>query len=185
MPTPLEMGLAARQPPIDGLAQDGNREELARGLLLMRASSMNLVRFQLAMERRDRAVALETVDELVAIDGRLRDFLQAMPAPGGAFDGLVREVEAQRASLVREKLTLVAGKAGPRVASGQPEWSAPAEPEPEAAPAELLLEEVAPAARSYRYVWLAWAAFGVVACAVALIMWGMGMGGDGLAYLTE
>src|SRR5260370_38296493 len=56
-------------------------EELAEGLMLVRASTLKVVRFQLAMERQDRRVALEAVDDLVAPDRRLRDYLADVPAP--------------------------------------------------------------------------------------------------------
>ena len=74
-------------------------DELAEGLMLVRESTLKVIRFQLAMERHDRKVALETVDDLVALDRKLRDYLGDVPAP---------ELEVQRAALNREKLTLAA-----------------------------------------------------------------------------
>ena len=55
-------------------------EALAEGLMLVRASTLKVVRFQLAMERQDRRGALEAVDDLVALDRRLRDYLSDVPA---------------------------------------------------------------------------------------------------------
>ena len=55
-------------------------EELAEGLMLVRASTLKIVRLQLAMERQDRRVALEAVDDLVALDRLLRDYLADVPA---------------------------------------------------------------------------------------------------------
>ena len=74
-------------------------EELAEGLMLVRASTLKMIRLQLAMERRDRRVALEAVDALVALDRRLERYLADVPAP---------ELEIERAALNREKLTLAA-----------------------------------------------------------------------------
>ena len=54
-------------------------EELAEGLMLVRASNLKMIRFQLAMERNDRRVALETVDDLVALDRRLQDYIEETP----------------------------------------------------------------------------------------------------------
>jgi hypothetical protein len=51
------------------------------------------------MERKDRRVALEAVDDLVALDRRLQDYLADVTAP---------ELEVERAALNREKLTLAA-----------------------------------------------------------------------------
>ena len=74
-------------------------DELAEGLMLVRASTLKMIRLQLAMERRDRRVALEAVDELVALDRRLEHYLADVPAP---------ELQVERAALNREKLTLAA-----------------------------------------------------------------------------
>ena len=82
-------------------------EELAEGLMLVRASNLKMIRFQLAMERNDRRVALETVDDLVALDRRLQDYIEDTPA--GTDQLLFRkEVDADRALLNREKMTLAA-----------------------------------------------------------------------------
>ena len=82
-------------------------EELAEGLMLVRASTLKIIRLQLAMERHDRRVALEAVDDLVALDRRLRDCLAQMPADG---DQLMfrHKLDAERAILNREKLSLAA-----------------------------------------------------------------------------
>ncbi len=74
-------------------------DELAEGLMLVRESTLKIIRFQLAMERKDRRVAREAVDDLVALDRRLRDYLGDVPAP---------ELEVERAALNREKLALAA-----------------------------------------------------------------------------
>ncbi len=74
-------------------------DALAEGLMLVRASTLKMIRLQLAMERTDRRVALEAVDDLVALDRRLQDYLADVTAP---------ELEVERAALNREKLTLAA-----------------------------------------------------------------------------
>jgi hypothetical protein len=81
--------------------------ELAEGLVLLRASTLKIIRLQLAIERRDRHVALEAMDDLVAIDRRLQNYLEAIPATG---EGLMfrRELDSERAALSEEKLTLAA-----------------------------------------------------------------------------
>ena len=82
-------------------------EELAEGLMLVRASTLKMIRLQLAMERQDRRGALEAVDDLVALDGRLQDCLAHLPVDG---DRLMfrHELDTERALLNREKLTLAA-----------------------------------------------------------------------------
>jgi len=81
-------------------------EELVEGLMLLRASTLKVIRLQLAMERNDRRVALEAVDDLVALDRRLEDYLAEVPTAQLMFR---RELEVERAALNREKLTLAAG----------------------------------------------------------------------------
>jgi hypothetical protein len=131
--------------------------ELADGLMLVRASTLKMLRLQLAMERRDRRFAIETVDELVVLDRCLSECLAAMPL---ALDqvGLAKELDQERAALNREKLTLAA-----QVITRNP-WIEPApepvepepvtlEPEPWDADAwEGTLAEQAP--RSRRALWL-------------------------------
>jgi hypothetical protein len=93
--------------------------DLAEGLLLIRASTVKMLRLQLAMERRDQAVALQAVDDLVALDDRLA-LLLGNP-PGGALEPLVRDLEEQRFALQREKFGLAAAfvKRSPEAA---PHW---------------------------------------------------------------
>ncbi len=81
--------------------------ELAEGLMLVRASTLKMLRLQLAMERRDRRFAIETVDELVVLDRCLSDCLAAMPLELDQA-GLASELDEERAALNREKLTLAA-----------------------------------------------------------------------------
>ena len=105
-------------------------DELAQGLMLVRASTMKVVRFQLAMERRDRRVALEIVDDLVMLDGKIRDFLDEMPVSASGVASMRQEIEDQRGWLVREKFTLGAGMSKTMEAMGARRWI---EPHPAAA----------------------------------------------------
>ena len=76
--------------------------------MLVRASTLKVIRLQLAMERRDRRVALEAVDDLVALDRSLEQFLTNVPAADD--DGLFGNVlELERSALNVEKHTLAAG----------------------------------------------------------------------------
>ena len=96
-------------------------DELAEGLMLVRASALKVIRLQLAMERRDRRVALEAVDDLMALDRRLQGYLADLPA----FDDYALfkdELEAERSALNIQKLTLGAGfsaRGGPVEAPGR------------------------------------------------------------------
>lgn len=82
-------------------------EELAEGLMLLRASTLKVIRLQLAIERQDRRVALEAMDDLVALDDELQKCLAGMPAPVD-LAGLQDVLAVERSSLDREKLGLAA-----------------------------------------------------------------------------
>lgn len=94
---------------------------LARGMLLLRASNMSVMRLQLAMERRDRRLALETLDSLVALDGEIRGLVQGLPAADGIVADMARRLDDQRSALASEKLVFAAGRSGPALAPGEPE----------------------------------------------------------------
>lgn len=83
-------------------------EALAEGLMLVRASTLKMIRLQLAMQRNDRRVVLEAVDDLVELDRKLQDYLGDAPAFFGQ-ERMREELDAEQAALQREKLTLAAG----------------------------------------------------------------------------
>lgn len=128
-------------------------DELAEGLMLVRESTLKLIRFQLAMERHDRRVALEAVDDLVALDRKLQDYLGDVPAP---------ELEVQRAALNREKLTLAAEVIRPE----------PKAVEPLAPPSPEVWEEFAfEAERPRRATWWLVAVLMLLSAAAAASYW--------------
>ena len=97
--------------------------------MLVRASTLKIIRLQLAMERRDQRVALEAVDDLVALDRSLEQFLSHYPKEHE--DGLLGNVlELERSALNVEKHTLAAGftnggrSAGVPTLLGEPDESA-------------------------------------------------------------
>ena len=117
----------AAMPPASG-AGNQNRigsTALARGLLLMRASAINVVRLQLAMERRDRKAALSTVDELMRLDRRIDDFLCKLPEPDDGIEAERKALDEQGRDLDREKLVLAAEMRGPRLAAVSTAWTDP------------------------------------------------------------
>lgn len=84
-------------------------DELAQGLTLLRASTMKAARLQLAMERGDRRLIIETMDDLVTIDGRIRDLVDQIPHSGSDVEFLKADLEDERVAFAREKLALGAG----------------------------------------------------------------------------
>ena len=111
--------------PPDKAARAVGSDELAQGLMLVRASTMKIVRLQLAMERRDRRLALQTVDDLVVLDSKIRDFLNEIPSSANGIVPMQLELEEQRAWLAREKLTLAAGVRRSTAAAETREWIEP------------------------------------------------------------
>lgn len=124
-------GAATTFPSVTGAvgARAAGSDELAQGLLLMRASTLKMIRLQLAMERRDRREALETVDELVLLDRRIGNLLHDLPIASPPIVAARDEIEAQGAALARERFTLAAGITGP-VLAPRPAWVEPPREKP-------------------------------------------------------
>ncbi|GAA4753721.1 hypothetical protein GCM10023264_21060 [Sphingomonas daechungensis] len=138
-------------------------EELAEGLMLVRASTLKIIRLQLAMERRDRRVALEAVDDLVALDRSLQDFLAHVPVAND--DGIFRNLlELERSALNVEKHTLAGGIAGRSREEAVPD------PEP-ADPTDWVYEDIE---ETPRRPWLAWvfAVAAILTLAAAAFLFG-------------
>ena len=155
-------------PPIDG-------EEFAAGLMLVRASTLKIIRLQLALERQDRRVALEEVDDLLAIDRHLQAYLAASDS------GLCQEqLNAERLLLNREKLTLAAGVLR-RAPEPEVEEAGPAV-EDWLGPADFALEFEEP--RRRRWGWLAFAFLLIAIVALAIYFIGWAEAADRLSALT-
>ena len=102
-------------------------DALAESLMLVRASTLSVVRLQLAVQRGDRGVAAQTVDYLVDLDRHLQQLMAAMPG-SDEFSPATDALDAQRSALNREKLALAAG-IRTRVAADEPLPSADSAPE--------------------------------------------------------
>ena len=113
--------------------------DLDQALLFVRVSTMKMLRLQLALERRDRAVALQTVDDLVELDEWIARCAGQLPIDD-VFEALASEADDQREALLHEKFGLAAGlvKRGP---DAWPEQELPVKP----AAKESAVEEVEPA----------------------------------------
>ena len=85
---------------------DGNYA-LAEGLMLVRASTLKVIRLQLAMERGDRRVAIAAIDDLLALERRLEACLANAP-PFPHQRDVEQDLQLDRSALNCEKLTLAA-----------------------------------------------------------------------------
>lgn len=144
--------------------------ELEQALLLVRVSTMKMLRLQLAIERRDRAVALQAVDDLMELDAWMARSA-GHDVDADLLDAIAREVDDERGALLHEKFGLAAGmvkRAPPHWV--EPETLEPAEADAEAydflGPVEAVIEEE-PAAR--RRGWLLLAALMLVVVAATVV----------------
>lgn len=160
-------------------ASTGGRDALAESLMLVRASTLKMIRLQLAMERRDRQVALEAVDDLIELDRRLEKHLGSAPATRVQL--MQHELEVERAALNREKLGLVAevihGRTAPPALGAGPvvdperEIEQPAAAPPAAAGDWVGFEFEPEEERSRRGWWIAAVLILVLALAGAAAYW--------------
>ena len=165
-----------------GFGQDSNAAvmpaDLARGLTFLRASNMQVMRLQLAMEREDRRGVMAAIDELVGLDRELARFIETIPDPelsDPELNEIGREIDARKHELMEQRVVLARGKLGPAL---RPVPPPPAEP-----PAELLLNKAMPApewmpqkeeeeTRPRRWPWVAvFLLVALLAAAAAVYLW--------------
>ncbi|WP_374525626.1 hypothetical protein [Sphingopyxis sp.] len=96
--------------------------DVALGLQLCRAGIMSLTRLQLALDRGDRSRAMETVDDLHALDISIARTVAALPAMPSdeRLAAAARRLQDEKMALAFEKLTLASGVSGPGLSSGSP-----------------------------------------------------------------
>jgi hypothetical protein len=96
---------------------------LGRGLQLVRASSLTMTRFQLALQMGDRRLATMAMDSLLDLDAEMEDFVAAL-ADAAANEPqaqvMASYLSAQKDAIAREKHALVGqvGKIAPVAAIG-------------------------------------------------------------------
>jgi hypothetical protein len=88
-----------------GASAPMGNNDLAEGLMLLRATTLKIIRLQLAMDRQDRRVAFESVDDLVMLDRQLRDHL-ATTTVAEKHRLFHHALESERAMMNLEKLAL-------------------------------------------------------------------------------
>ena len=94
-----ESGAAAFQfGPAEARARGVAPEELREALGLVQESVIKLLRFQLAMERRDRRVAMAVMDDVVLLERRLNSIVTRLPESPDAAPPTAAQQPAPRAS---------------------------------------------------------------------------------------
>lgn len=145
--------------------------DYALGLQLCRVGMLSLTRLQLALERGDRARAMEAIDDLHALDAAVEGLIDALPASDDPRHAEVRQcLKREKMAVAFEKLALASGVSGPGLASQ------PAVPRP-AAPREydehLPVAEWPPAEiRTMRLLrrYGPWLLFAVIAATLAILL---------------
>jgi hypothetical protein len=106
-------------PPID------SRQALRIQVDLARASQLTMLRFQLALHKSNRRVALQALDDLLDLDAEMEGLA---PMPAGAASGLIDDaplsafIRHQKSAIAAEKHGLVGGDAR---SIGSPQTIAP------------------------------------------------------------
>jgi hypothetical protein len=115
---------------------DATLYHVVQALQLSRASTLALMRMQLAVRSGERLQAMAAMDRLDALDSELERVLTCLPAPGPndpAAQLIAKHIEDQKLALAFEKLALASGIVGPDMVSI--EDALPDEAQPPADPA--------------------------------------------------
>jgi len=131
----MDIGGTIERPPRTQGAVTAESRNIDEALLLVQEGMLKMLRFQLALVRQDRRVAMQAIDGVISLERQLDDYVRsscAAQARSAASQAMIAE---DRAALLREKFTLAAGHprevrpaAEPSDAPGPVESAA--EPEP-------------------------------------------------------
>lgn len=96
-----------------------SRAELVAGMQLLRAVNMQSIRLQLAVLRHEQKPTIESLDSLADMDRELEHFIEGIGPAGLAVPelrGIAELVALQKRALANEKIALMAGISGPKLA---------------------------------------------------------------------
>lgn len=99
--------------------------QISQGLQLSRASTMALMRLQLAIRAGERLQAMEAMDRLDTLDAELERIISRLPSPANddpAWQALAKHLDDQKLALAFEKLALASGIIGPDLVSIEHAW---------------------------------------------------------------
>lgn len=127
---------------------DAALRTMLQGLLLSRASTLSLMRLQLAVRSGERVQAMEAMDRLDMLDTELERVIANAPLPGyddSSTQIIAKHIEDQKLALAFEKLALASGIVGPDMVSPEePLLPEPDAPDQSAAPEAWQPPEHAP-----------------------------------------
>ena len=83
--------------------------DIDQALLLVQEGMLKMLRFQLALVRQDRRVAMQTIDGVISLERELAEYVQSSATARPRRAASQAAIAEDRAALVREKFTLAAG----------------------------------------------------------------------------
>ena len=111
-------------------SMDPTLRRVMQGLQLSRASTLSLMRMQLAVRSGERMQAMAAMDRLDALDAELERLIAQLPAPDSndpGWQAIAKHIEEQKLALAFEKLALASGIVGPDMVSIEEALPGPAE----------------------------------------------------------
>ena len=131
--------LLERTPPAEAAMSD----ELRDTLRLVQETVLKVVRFQLAMNRQDRRLAMQSIDDVMMLERKIADLLNDAGDSGEDLSEAEARLAEERSALLREKFTLAAGRIGFAEPSAEPPPADPVDAADEAEAAEAALAPTA------------------------------------------
>ena len=90
-------------------ARAAEDRDIDQALLLVQEGMLKMLRFQLALVRQDRRVAMQTIDGVISLERELAEYVQSSATARPRRAASQAAIAEDRAALVREKFTLAAG----------------------------------------------------------------------------
>lgn len=113
----MDAGGAIERLPEAHPARAAEDRDIDQALLLVQEGMLKMLRFQLALVRQDRRVAMQTIDGVISLERELAEYVQSSATARPRRAASQAAIAEDRAALVREKFTLAAGH-GPEAGYG-------------------------------------------------------------------
>ena len=105
----MDAGGAIERLPEAHPARAAEDRDIDQALLLVQEGMLKMLRFQLALVRQDRRVAMQTIDGVISLERELAEYIQSSATARPRRAASQAAIAEDRAALVREKFTLAAG----------------------------------------------------------------------------
>lgn len=105
----MDAGGAIERMPGAHAARAAEDRDIDQALLLVQEGMLKMLRFQLALVRQDRRVAMQAIDGVISLERELAEYVQSSSTAQPRRAASQAAIAEDRAALVREKFTLAAG----------------------------------------------------------------------------